>query len=179
MATQQWLGLVDEAGHHLDTTVWGYGLRGNDITYPGPTFIAHQGVPIEVTWDNTLPLGGHLLPVDLTIHMDPEERQALEEGYVPTVVHLHGGHNLPDSDGLPEAWFTQDFAETGGNSPPSLRLPERPAGSDAVVPRSRTGPDAHPYRLGPRRHGAPAGRDRGGAGAGGVLPDATAALPLS
>jgi FtsP/CotA-like multicopper oxidase with cupredoxin domain len=29
------------------------------------------------------------------------------------VVHLHGGHTETESDGLPEAWFTQGFKETG------------------------------------------------------------------
>ena len=26
---------------------------------------------------------------------------------VRTVTHLHGGHNRSESDGLPDAWFTQ------------------------------------------------------------------------
>ena len=41
------------------------------------------------------------------------QRQAPEDGYVPTVTHLHGGHNRLDSDGLPDVWFTQHNAETG------------------------------------------------------------------
>jgi spore coat protein A len=32
---------------------------------------------------------------------------------VRTVVHLHGHKVLPDSDGYPEAWFTNGFAQTG------------------------------------------------------------------
>lgn len=27
---------------------------------------------------------------------------------VRTVIHFHGGHTLPQSDGFPHAWFTQD-----------------------------------------------------------------------
>jgi spore coat protein A, manganese oxidase len=33
----------------------------------------------------------------------------------PAVTHLHGGHSEFASDGLPEAWFTQDFKETGAH----------------------------------------------------------------
>ncbi len=32
---------------------------------------------------------------------------------IPTVVHLHGGHTESASDGLPEQWFTQNFAVKG------------------------------------------------------------------
>ncbi|WAL69677.1 multicopper oxidase family protein [Amycolatopsis cynarae] len=53
-------------------------------TFPGPTIEARRGRPITVTHRNELP--------------------------VPTVVHLHGGRNTPDSDGyptdlvLPDGW---------------------------------------------------------------------------
>ncbi len=116
--TVQWLGLRDVGNGNapLMTTVWGYGLAGQAVTYPGPTFVAKEHVPITVTWNNNLPpynsgfpgLGGHLLPVDPTLHM---ARPVL--GGIPTVAHLHGGHTESASDGLPEAWYTQGFAETG------------------------------------------------------------------
>jgi spore coat protein A len=32
---------------------------------------------------------------------------------VRTVVHLHGAKTMPNSDGYPEAWFTNGFAQTG------------------------------------------------------------------
>jgi len=32
---------------------------------------------------------------------------------VRTVVHLHGMKTMPDSDGYPEAWFTNGFRQTG------------------------------------------------------------------
>lgn len=54
----QWLGLVDAAGDPLFTTVWGYGLRGQAATYPGPTINAQEGVPIQVKWVNKLPATG-------------------------------------------------------------------------------------------------------------------------
>jgi spore coat protein A len=104
--TVQWLGLVDAAGQPLQTTVWGYGPTGGTVTYPGPTFSARENVAVDVLWNNALPMT-HLLPVDTSLHWaNPNEG-------VATVTHLHGGHTESASDGLPEAWFTQGFAETG------------------------------------------------------------------
>ncbi|MEJ2545989.1 MAG: multicopper oxidase domain-containing protein [Calditrichaceae bacterium] len=117
--TQQWLGLVDPLGQPLMTKVWGYGLDGVGVTYPGPTFMAKRDVQVNVNWHNRLP--AHFLPVDPTLHMahpgtlhTPEEVAAwYADGNVPTVAHLHGGHTESASDGLPEAWYTQGGNETG------------------------------------------------------------------
>src|SRR5215471_14402292 len=35
------------------------------------------------------------------------------EPHVRTVVHLHGANVWPDSDGYPEAWFTNNWGQTG------------------------------------------------------------------
>jgi spore coat protein A len=105
--TVQWLGLRGPGGDTLTTTVWGYGLSGGGVGYPGPSFEVRHGVPVDVRWVNDLPMH-HLLPVDTTIHL---AHTAL--GGVPAVTHLHGGHNEADSDGLPEAWFTPGFLEKG------------------------------------------------------------------
>jgi spore coat protein A len=108
--TEQWLGLVDKKGEILNTTVWGYGQPGEIPTYPGPTILAYENIPIFFLWENNLPLNGHLLPVDTTIHLAVSP---LGGRYVPTVTHLHEGHSPSGSDGLPEAWFTQNFSSTG------------------------------------------------------------------
>lgn len=125
--TQQWLGLVDTFGKPIPTTVWGYGVQGvkrpiskhqyplSSVSYPGPTFVAQENVPIAVKWVNNLPKnkpGGHLLPVDKSIHLADPTR-TIEKGLIPTVTHLHGGHTESASDGLPEAWFTQGWKEVG------------------------------------------------------------------
>lgn len=109
----QWLGLVDEKGDPILTTVWGYGLKGQTPTYPGPTINAETGVPISVKWVNKLPDTGPLLPVDTSIHMNQGERDALAQGLIPTIVHQHGGHHSPEADGYPEAWYTQRDEFTG------------------------------------------------------------------
>jgi spore coat protein A len=86
------------------TTLWGY-----NGTWPGPTIEARTGRPIEVVWVNNLPVQ-HLLEsaYDQSIH-----GADMGEPHCRTVVHLHGGCVLPDSDGYPEAWFTRDWAQTG------------------------------------------------------------------
>jgi spore coat protein A len=84
------------------TTLWGY----NGI-YPGPTFEVRRGSPIAVRWENELP-GTHFLPIDTTLHGAEANLPQ-----VRTVVHLHGSKTLPDSDGYPEAWFTNGYKQTG------------------------------------------------------------------
>ena len=83
------------------TTLWGYNAQ-----YPGPTFEARRGRPIAVRWMNNLP-NRHMFPIDDTLHGVGGEPD------VRTVVHLHGHKVLPESDGYPEAWFTNNFARTG------------------------------------------------------------------
>lgn len=108
---EQDLGLVDPlTGESLLTTVWGY-----NGSYPGATFEARRDVPISVLWTNDLIESGqplnHLLPVDTSIHWaDPA---GYPDSGVPVVTHLHGGHSESASDGLPEAWFTPNFAQVG------------------------------------------------------------------
>ncbi|MEJ2493531.1 MAG: multicopper oxidase domain-containing protein, partial [Ignavibacteriaceae bacterium] len=118
--TTQWLGLVDPADGTtpLMTTVWGYGTKRNNVTYPGPTFIASENTPVYTKWYNFLP--GHFLPVDPSFHMAAPHGLSMAEvaawyaeGNVPTVAHLHGGHTESASDGLPEQWFTQQEKEVG------------------------------------------------------------------
>ena len=83
------------------TKVWGYNGR-----YPGPTIEAEKDVPIKVEFKNQLPKK-HLLPLDRTLHAcsnSPEVR---------TVVHLHGANVDWESDGHPEAWYTNDYEHVG------------------------------------------------------------------
>ena len=90
------------------TTLWAYGTSQATASYPGATMVATRGVPIQVRWTNNLPMT-HLLDeaVDSTLHM------AMPEQGVPVAVHLHGGEVEPGSDGGPDSWFTQGFAEKG------------------------------------------------------------------
>jgi spore coat protein A, manganese oxidase len=84
------------------TKLWGYNGQ-----YVGPTIEARTGSPISVEWRNELP-DRHFLPIDHTLH---GAETSLPD--VRTVVHLHGAKVMPDSDGYPEAWYTNGYAETG------------------------------------------------------------------
>jgi FtsP/CotA-like multicopper oxidase with cupredoxin domain len=81
------------------TRVWGY-----DGSYPGPTIVAFRDEPVTVNWisdlrDSTGALRTtHYLPVDECLHGPDTFGQSPR-----TVVHLHGGHVPPESDGYPEA----------------------------------------------------------------------------
>lgn len=77
------------------TRLWGY-----EGQYPGPTIEAFRGRPIEVRWENHLPLQ-HIFEVDPRIHGAMPPAPA-----VRTVPHLHGSRSRSQSDGLPEKWFT-------------------------------------------------------------------------
>ena len=57
----------------------------------------------------------HLLPIDPTIHWAFEDVANWHQYGVPVVTHLHGGHTESASDGLPEAWFSPNFALKGKN----------------------------------------------------------------
>lgn len=83
------------------TRLWGYNSQ-----FPGPTFEVMKGEPIQVKWINNLP-AKHFLPVDKSIHHLEHEPE------VRTVTHLHGSVTKPDSDGYPEAWYTNGFAQVG------------------------------------------------------------------
>ena len=83
------------------TKLWGF-----NKSYPGPTFYVRKDFPINVTWLNNLP-STHILPNDCTIDGCCGNPQ------VKTVVHLHGAVNPSESDGIPEAWFTNNFNFVG------------------------------------------------------------------
>jgi spore coat protein A len=100
------------------TRLWGYAKKGSAPGWPGPTIVAKRDVPVTVQFRNRLPIGtgdlatSHLLPLDTSLHM-AEPIASLANGAIPTVPHLHGGHTEWQSDGHPEAWFTQGGAQRG------------------------------------------------------------------
>jgi len=83
------------------STVWGFGGGTTGGTIPGPTIEAARHHPVTVTWVNDLrdssgnPRSEHYLEVDTCPHgaEDPSPR---------SVVHVHGAHVPPESDGYPE-----------------------------------------------------------------------------
>jgi FtsP/CotA-like multicopper oxidase with cupredoxin domain len=124
------------------TTIWSYGPAadptpgvapdpGSQFNYPAYTIETISNVPVDVKWINDLvdkrgKYLPHLIPVDQTLHWanppagpgntdsvgtDPEAY----EGPVPIVVHVHGAHVDPHSDGYPEAWWLPAASNIPGN----------------------------------------------------------------
>jgi len=94
------------------TECWGYAPVGGEPSLPGPTFVAESNRTVTAMFHNRLPKGnkklaegGHLLPVDATLLR--EDMLALPAGEKPVVTHLHGSHVEWQSDGHPDAWYTQ------------------------------------------------------------------------
>ncbi|KAL9463356.1 hypothetical protein AB3S75_001212 [Citrus x aurantiifolia] len=90
------------------TPVFAFGTSSLTASVPGPTIEALHGIDTYVTWQNHLP-PNHILPIDPTI---PTAMPSNKKG-VPTVVHLHGGIDEPESDGYAKSWFTAGFEEKG------------------------------------------------------------------
>lgn len=80
-----------------ETSVWAY--SGG---YPGATIEAQRNQPLRVRWINRLP-ARHRLHVDHCLHGPHAYPDKREHPRPRTVVHLHGGHVPPESDGYPEA----------------------------------------------------------------------------
>lgn len=94
----------DKHRFHRDfplTTIWGY-----DGLIPGPTIEAEKDKTTYVKYINNLPKK-HFLPVDRTLHV------ASDSPEVRTVTHLHGANVFWESDGHPEAWYTQNYEYVG------------------------------------------------------------------
>ncbi len=105
------------------TTVWGYGSinHPNTFNYPGYTIEARVNRAVRVKWINDLKdatgaFRPHLFAVDQTLMWpNPGGGETGKDskgtdptpytGPVPLVVHLHGAHVQPDSDGSPMQWF--------------------------------------------------------------------------
>ncbi|MDQ2903462.1 MAG: multicopper oxidase domain-containing protein [Ktedonobacteraceae bacterium] len=90
------------------TTMWGYNpvvALGGGVQpqrHLGGIIVAQRGVPIQLTFTNTLP-PKHILPVDTSTNF-PNARKHQNA----TVTHLHGGFVPWISDGGPLTWYTPE-----------------------------------------------------------------------
>ncbi len=99
----------------IDLTTDAYGYGG---TWPGKTFEVQSGTPVQVQWSNNLePNGGHILPVDTSLHwcysLPRYTRYSIADDGVPIVTHVHGHHSQYRSDGNPEEFFTYRWRVKG------------------------------------------------------------------
>jgi spore coat protein A len=108
--------------------------RSETRTYPAWTVENLENLPTRVKWVNSLVDDDgnflpHFLPIDQTLHWANPPQDCIEDmhsmdmdmvtlrtdcrgqnpepymGPVPIILHLHGAHVGPESDGYPEAWF--------------------------------------------------------------------------
>jgi spore coat protein A, manganese oxidase len=142
------------------TRVWGYGAVNAPATFHYPAFSIEARVdrPVRVKWVNDLRDArgnflSHLLSIDQTLHWanprgdclpgtsgplstDCEGRSQLPyRGPVPIVVHVHGAHVGPASDGFPEAWFLPAASNINCIAPPA----QPSAGNDVFCRGSHFG----------------------------------------
>ena len=130
--TQQILPSMDFGTGTIETkltSVFGYGGQAQDavtgaplgyvLNSPGPSFKVTKDLPSRVTWSNLI-TSSHPFAVDPTLHwanpnnvpMPTAPFEPFPPGYssaqspVPAVPHLHGGEVPPQSDGGPDAWWT-------------------------------------------------------------------------
>lgn len=93
------------------TTVWGYGNANdpldNPVSYSSPsrTIVAFKDRPVKVKWNHTQLPAQHLFPIDRSFHCGSAAYCSPD---VRTVVHLHGAHADPESDGFADAWMATD-----------------------------------------------------------------------
>ena len=112
-ANQQW-GTTGSGSNPLTTDIYGYGG-----TWPGKTFEVQSGRPVQIQWENNLEPdnGGHLLPVDTSLHwcysLPGYKQYSIAANGVPIVTHVHGHHSQYRSDGNPEEFFTYRWRVTG------------------------------------------------------------------
>jgi len=83
----------------------------------------HRGTPVTIRYTNDLPDKPFLRPYltyDQTLHWANPLQATMDfntyTGPIPTVVHLHGGEDQSTSDGVPEAWFTNNGLHGKGYS---------------------------------------------------------------
>jgi FtsP/CotA-like multicopper oxidase with cupredoxin domain len=116
------------------TFLWGYanGQSGTNPSpqYPGATVEVTKGTAVTVKYVNNLPASPVLrqyLTIDQTIHWADPLQQGMQfdpyTGPIPTVVHLHGAEDQSTSDGVPEAWFTNNGLHGKGYSTHSPTAP--------------------------------------------------------
>jgi spore coat protein A len=101
-------GVTMDDGTPVLTTMWVFSR-----TYPGPTFHVKENERMHVLWDSQLPPDNHIIRHDRHDNMGDDAMMNVNDPGVRNVVHVHGAHVLPASDGHPLAWFTPNWTQTG------------------------------------------------------------------
>ncbi|GMF12567.1 unnamed protein product [Phytophthora lilii] len=106
-ASHDWTGDGSISG-----TIYGYALKSETPSFPGPTIKVSKGVPINITWYNELD-SPHLLQESVQLTLTQQASTCYPYCGVPVVTHVHGMESPPRYDGLPYLSIyknqTQDF----------------------------------------------------------------------
>jgi spore coat protein A len=137
-------------GHYSGGTyVFAYNVGGTAPLYPGVSIEARVGIPVAVSYVNSLPASPALeatITVDQSIDWanplgapptDPS-RMTPYQGPPPTVPHLHGAEASSSYDGHPEAWFTPNGLHgvsyaTGSSTVPNGAIYQYPNQQEAAA----------------------------------------------
>lgn len=98
------------------TAVWAYGNANDPLnnpssySSPSKSIVAFVNRPVKVQWVHTQLPTAHLFPIDRTFHCGTAKNCTPD---VRTVVHLHGAHVEPESDGFTDSWQSADGLSQG------------------------------------------------------------------
>ena len=87
-------------GLNNEGVVYGYGLLDSEPSYPGPTILTKEGVPINVTWHNNIS-APHILAEYIAEDLLVGPSVCYPECGVPLITHVHGMETTVASDGNP------------------------------------------------------------------------------
>ncbi|KAL4160172.1 hypothetical protein PRNP1_000743 [Phytophthora ramorum] len=94
-STHNWTGDGSISG-----AIYGYALKNETPSFPGPTIKVAKGVPINITWYNELD-APHLLQESVQMTLTQQASQCYPYCGVPVVTHVHGMESPARYDGLP------------------------------------------------------------------------------
>ncbi|KAH7476890.1 Multicopper oxidase LPR1-like protein 1 [Phytophthora ramorum] len=94
-STHNWTGDGSISG-----AIYGYALKNETPSFPGPTIKVAKGVPINITWYNELD-APHLLQESVQTTLTQQASQCYPYCGVPVVTHVHGMESPARYDGLP------------------------------------------------------------------------------
>ncbi len=93
-------GDIEGTHSEIKGRIWGYGNDPNNVSSPGPTLEATEGITVNIEWINHLPSQVHHPFVEPPRELrSPGMTSRYDVGHA--VVHLHGAHVPWTSDGYP------------------------------------------------------------------------------
>lgn len=97
--------------------MYGYGLMGSTISFPGPTILAAKNVPLQITWYNNIS-GPHILDAYIEPSLMAPPASCYPGCGVPLITHVHGMEVPAENDGVPyqAVYYGNNRTDTYNNS---------------------------------------------------------------